>query len=143
VADRPYPRFDLPTPDRDTAPFWDGCREHKLLLQVCGACGSWFHYPRPFCPRCWSTEVEWREASGRGTVYTYSIVHQNDLPPWPTKVPYVAAVVELEEGPRMMTNLVDCDHDAVRVGLPVEVLFQERTEDVTVAVFRPQPSAGG
>ena len=74
---------------------------------------------------CWSTNVEWVEASGRATLYTWSVVHRNDLPPFPERVPYVAAVVDLEEGPRMMTNVVDCEFDALEIGMPLEVVFQE------------------
>jgi uncharacterized OB-fold protein len=143
VADRPTPRFDLPTPDIDTQPFWDAAKEHKLLVKRCGACGAHFHYPRPFCPKCWSADVSWVEASGRGTVYTFSVVHQNDLPPWPSRVPYVAAIVELEEGPRLMSMVVECEHDAVECGLPVEVTFEVRDDEFTVPVFRPAVRTGG
>ena len=92
-------RFDIPSPDIETQPFWDGCREGRFLLRHCNACGEDHFYPRPFCPKCWSPDVEWKQATGRGTLYTYSIVHQNDLPPFNERVPYVAAVVELDEGP--------------------------------------------
>ena len=87
---------------------------------------------------CWSTNVEWVDASGRATLYTWSVVRRNDLPPFPERVPYVAAVVDLDEGPRMMTNVVDCEFDALEVGMPLEVLFQEISEDVTIPVFRPR-----
>jgi uncharacterized OB-fold protein len=130
-------RFDLPTPDENTQPYWDGTREGKLLIKRCGDCGRAHFYPRPFCPHCWSEKVTWEEASGRGTLYTYSVVHVNDLPPFPERVPYVAAIVDLDEGPRVMTNIVDCDFDALQVGMPVEVTFREETEAVTLALFRP------
>src|SRR5438034_181457 len=81
-------------------------------------------------------EVSWEEASGRGTLYTYSVVHQNDLPPFNERVPYVAAIVELDEGPRVMTNVVDCDLDALRVGMAVQVHFRPLTEDLSIPVFR-------
>jgi uncharacterized protein len=139
-ADAPKPaamRFDLPTPEADTQPFWDAAREKKLLIKRCGGCGKNHFYPRPFCPHCWSADVGWREASGRGTLYTYSIVHQNDLPPFNQRVPYVAAIVDLAEGPRVMTNLVDVEHDAIRVGMGVEATFQAISDDVTIPVFRP------
>lgn len=133
----PGVRFDLPTPDADTQPFWDGARAGSLMIQRCDACGRAYFYPRPFCPRCWSDEVRWERASGRATLYTYSIVHQNDLPPWPERVPYVAAVVDLEEGPRMMTNVVDCPFENVQVGMALEVVFREHAEDLAIPVFRP------
>ena len=81
--------------------------------------------------------MAWEDARGTGTVYTFSVVHKNDLPPFNERVPYVAAIVELDEGPRMMTNVVDCDIDAVAVAMPVEVAFRTIDEDVTVPVFRP------
>ena len=131
-------RFDLPTPDPETQPFWDATREHRLLVKRCSGCGRAHFYPRPFCPYCWSSEVEWEEASGRATLYTWSVVHVNDLPPFPDRVPYVAAIADLEEGPRMMTNVVDCDHDALEVGMALQVDFREETEEITVPVFRPR-----
>jgi uncharacterized OB-fold protein len=133
-------RFDLPSPDNETQPFWDAARDGKLLVKRCGSCGAVHFYPRPFCPRCWSEDVRWTEASGRGTLYTWSVVHVNDLPPWPERVPYVAAVVELDEGPRIMTNVVDCDFDALRIDMPVEVTFRPTSDDLTLPLFRPAPA---
>ena len=101
-------RFDLPTPDLETQPYWDAARDRRLLIKRCNACDRAHFYPRPFCPHCWSDDVEWEQASGRATLYTYSIVHRNDLPPFNERVPYVAAVVDLEEGPA---------HDDQRRGL--------------------------
>ena len=89
-------RFDLPTPDIETQPFWDAARDGRLLIKRCAACGRAHFYPRPFCPFCWSERVEWEEASGRATLYTWSVVHQNDLPPFGERVPYVAAIVDLD-----------------------------------------------
>lgn len=131
------PRFDLPTPDAETQPWWDAAREGRLLIKRCRACGKAFFYPRPFCPACWSNDVDWEEASGRAVLYTYSVVRRNDLPPFPDRVPYVAAVVDLEEGPRMMTNVVGCDPDDVAIGMALTVEFRHETDDVTVPVFRP------
>ena len=130
-------RFDLPTPDIETQPFWDAARDGRLLIKRCAACGRAHFYPRPFCPFCWNERVEWEQASGRATLYTWSVVHQNDLPPFGERVPYVAAIVDLDEGPRMMTNVVDCDFGALAVGMALEVSFREETEEITVPVFRP------
>lgn len=99
-------RFDLPEPDAFTRTYWDAAAEGRLLIRRCGDCGRAHHYPREFCPHCWSEDVTWEPASGRATLYTWSVVHRNDLPPFPDRVPYVAAVVELAEGPRMMTEIV-------------------------------------
>ena len=133
-------RFDLPTPDFETQPFWDGCKEGRFLLQHCNACGDDYFYPRPFCPKCWSTDVAWKEASGNGHLYTFSVVRQNDLPPFPERVPYVAAIVELDEGPRVMTNVEECEFDALEIGMRVRVDFKAISDDVTIPVFRPAAS---
>lgn len=130
-------RFDLPTADPETQALWDGAREGRLLIRRCGGCGEAHFYPRSFCPACWSEDVSWEEASGRATLYTWSVVHSNDLPPFRDWLPYVAAVVDLAEGPRMMTNVVECDHDALTVGMDLMVTYEQRTDDVTVPVFRP------
>jgi uncharacterized OB-fold protein len=130
-------RFDLPNPDHDTQEFWDGCREGKFLLRHCNTCGRDEYYPRPFCATCWSNDVSWKEASGRATLYTYSIVHVNDLPPFNERVPYVAAIVELDEGPRVMTNVEGVEFDALRIGMPLAVDFRPISDDVTIPVFRP------
>lgn len=131
------PRFDLPTPDAETQPYWDAARERRLLVKRCRACGRAHFYPRPFCPHCWSDEVDWEEASGRATLYTYSIVRRNDLPPFGERVPYVAAIVDLEEGPRMMTNVEGCDEADLSVGMPLVVDFREETDEFSIPVFRP------
>lgn len=132
-------RFDLPTPDFETQPFWDGCREGKFLIRHCNACGRDHFYPRPFCPTCWSDDVAWKEASGRGTLYTYSIVHVNDLPPFAERVPYVAAVVELDEGPRVMTNIEGLAFEDLCVDMPVVVDFKAISDDITIPLFRAAP----
>ncbi len=131
------PRFDQPLIEDESRPFWDALRDGKLLIKHCTACDAFHYYPRPFCPSCWSDDVEWHEASGRATVYTYSTVYVNDLPPFGPQVPYVAAVVELEEGPRMMTRLVDCTKDDITLGMPVEVTYTDLDDELKIAVFRP------
>ncbi|MEU5215419.1 Zn-ribbon domain-containing OB-fold protein [Streptomyces sp. NPDC020807] len=124
------------TPDIDafTRPYWDAAAEGRLLLRHCAACDRPHHYPREFCPHCWSEDVDWRQASGRATLYTWSVVHRNDLPPFGERVPYVAAVVDLAEGPRMMTQLVDVPEADLRVGMDLTVSFRPEG-DVAVPVF--------
>jgi uncharacterized protein len=129
-------RTDLPTIEPETQPFWDAAKEGKFLIQRCGACGGAQHYPRPFCAVCWSDQVTFEEASGRGTLYTFSTVFMNDLPPFNERLPYVVAAVDLEEGPRVMTNIVDADPADLRVGMPVVVDFRPLTDDITAPVFR-------
>ena len=130
-------RFDLPTTDVETQPYWDGLKQGKFLIRHCNACGHDYFYPRPFCPACWSDDVAWKEASGRGTLYTYSVVHANDLPPFNERVPYVAAVVQLEEGPRVMTNVEGVPFDELRADMAVVVEYKPISDDVTIPVFRP------
>ncbi|MFG3259327.1 Zn-ribbon domain-containing OB-fold protein [Streptomyces sp. NPDC048172] len=146
----PGARFDLPQPDAFTRPYWDAAARGQLLLRRCRAdgCGRAHHYPREFCPRCWSEDVVWEEASGDATLYTWSVVHRNDLPPFGERVPYVAAVVELAEGPRMMTEIRDCPDEELCVGLALRVSFRAvggedgaDAADTAVPVFRPAVNA--
>ena len=128
-------RLDLPAVEDETRPYWEAAKQGRLLIKSCNACGEVHHYPRPFCPTCWSEDVDWQEVSGRGTVYTYSIVFRNDLPPFNEWGTYFPAIVELDEGPRLMTNIVDADADDLRVGLPVEVRFRDLTDEWAAPVF--------
>jgi uncharacterized OB-fold protein len=135
------PRFDLPTIEPETRPFWEAAKDGRLLIGRCRPCAKAYYYPRPFCPTCWSEDVELVEASGRGAVYTYSTVFMNDLPPFNERLPYVAAMVDLEEGVRISTNLVDCEPKDLRVGMAVEVTFQPISPEVSIPVFRPAAGA--
>ncbi|MCA1833406.1 MAG: Zn-ribbon domain-containing OB-fold protein [Actinomycetota bacterium] len=134
--------WHLPVPDVESATYWQGAREGKLLIKHCNACERHFFYPRAACPFCWSVDTSWRESSGRGNVYTFTVVHQNDLPPFRDRVPYVIAVIELEEGVRMTANVEGCSPDDVRCGMRVRVAFRDeaRSEDdvVSLPVFRPE-----
>jgi uncharacterized OB-fold protein len=139
MADTPA-RSDLPTIEAETRPYWDAAADGKLLLRACSDCGTVHHYPRPFCPACWSENVEWVEASGRATLYTWSTVFVNDMYPFRERLPYIAAVVDLAEGPRMMTNVVDAEPDDLAVGMDLEVTFRPVTDEITAPVFRPAAS---
>jgi uncharacterized protein len=130
-------RYDLPVPDDYTRAWWDAAAEGRLLVVRCGSCGKAHYYPRPFCPRCGAQDVAWEQASGNAVLYTWSVVHSNDLPPFRDKLPYVAAVVDLAEGPRMMTNVVGCNPEALRVGMELRVQFEELAEGLHIPVFRP------
>lgn len=129
-------RFDLPAPDHETQPWWDAAAEGRLVYKHCTACGHSFLYPRAFCPECWSEDVEWAESAGRGTVYTYSVVRQNDLPPFNERVPFVIAMVDLDEGPRLMTNIEGCEPEDVKIGMPVQVDYVDES-DYVKPVFKP------
>ncbi len=134
------PRFDLPTIEDETRPFWDALREGRLMIARCGACGKVHYYPRPMCPSCWSEDVSLVEVTGRGTLYTWSTVFVNDLPPFNTKVPYVAAQVDLEEGVRLTTMVVDAAPQDLEIGMKLQVVFEAISDDVTIPVFAPARS---
>lgn len=127
----------VPTPDADSKPFWDGCREHKLLFQKCIACGDVRWPPSILCPQCHSRETQWIESNGRGTVYTYAIYHQAFHPAFMDKLPYVVAVVELDEGPMMITNIVECDHGALKCEMPVQVVWDDVSDEFSLPKFQP------
>lgn len=127
-----------PVPDvtPETAPYWEAAAEGRLLLQECTDCGLVYHYPRAFCPDCFSEDVDWREAAGTGEVYSYSPAYT--MSSWPEEdLPLVVAYVELDEGPRVVTN-VDADPDDVEIGTRVRARFvgTER-DDVAIPVFEP------
>ena len=133
-AARPKP---LPIVTDENRPFWDGCREGKLLLQFCAACQQHQFYPRLYCMQCESDRLRWVEASGRGVIYSYTIIHQNKSPDFMADVPYNVAIVQLEEGPRMMSNIVDIDPADLRVDLPVTVVFDPVNDTISLPRFRP------
>lgn len=122
--------------------FWDATAEGKLLLPKCTDCGTLIWFPRPFCPECASTSVEWIQASGRGTIYSFTVNRRGvaDMPAYRAAGEYVLAYVELEEGPRMMTNIVDCDPNTVRIGQKVQLVFHDTGEGTALARFRPTAS---
>ncbi len=128
----------LPTPTPETRPFWEAAKRHELVLPRCRQCGPFFFYPRATCPRCLSSDLEWQVVSGRGTLHTFTIVHRGPRN-FPLPSPYVMAIVELDEGPRMMTNLVGVtpDPETLEIGMPVEVTWADVTPEVTLPHFRP------
>ena len=134
----------LPTPDPLTAPFWDSLRQHAIQLQRCASCRHFVYYPRPVCPVCGSDDLVWTPISGRGVVHAFTIPHRHPDPAFAARLPYVVALVELDEGVRMLANLVDVEPtpEAVRVGLPVELVYDDRSERITLPAFRPAPAGG-
>jgi len=127
----------LPEIQPFTRPFWDGTKQHKLLVQHCHACGANIFYPRRECPDCWSEDLGWVESSGRGTVYAFSITYEGVEAMFVEDLPIVLAWVDLPEGIRMQTNLIDCDPDSVAIGQPVRVVFRDVSEDITLPYFTP------
>jgi len=133
-------RSDLPTIEGENTAAWAAAKQHRLVIARCRTCGVAHHYPRPMCVVCWSTDVVLEYASGRGTLYTHSTVHLNDLPPFDEQVPYVAAVVDLDEGPRVVTRIVGCAPADLRIGMSVEAVFADLDEDTTIVQFQPTTS---
>ncbi len=128
----------LPAPDPETEPFWNGCRDHKLLIQRCGSCRTHRFPPTSFCPSCQSGEVDWVEASGRGRVFSWIVVrHPVPKEVYADEVPYIVAIVTLEEGVRMVGNLVGIDPDKVTADMAVVVRFDNVTDDITLPEFAP------
>ena len=125
TSERPIP---APQVTPETRPFWDAAAEGRLLIKTCTACGQAHHYPRALCPFCFSDRTEWRPASGRGTIYSYSVMRR-------VPVPYAIAYVTLEEGISMMTNIVGCDLDAIRIGQAVRVVFAPTEGGPPVPMF--------
>jgi uncharacterized OB-fold protein len=125
-----------PIADWETRGYWEGAGRQELVLQRCKSCGAVQHRPRAQCAKCLGP-IEHFVASGRGTVYTFTVTEQNQVPPFRDAVPYVLAYVELEEGPRILTNVVGCAPDDVRIGLPVRAEFRTGADAFGVPVFRP------
>ena len=128
----------VPVPTPETRPFWEATRRHELWLQRCRACGAYVFYPRAACQRCLGAELEWRRVSGRGRLHTFTVVHRGARN-FPLPAPYVIAIVELDEGPRMMTNLVGIvpDPAKIAIGMAVEVVFEDVSSEIALPRFRP------
>lgn len=130
----------LPVLTDDNLPYWTSAREHALKLPFCVSCDAAFYPPQSRCPRCLKEAVEWRLVSGRATVYSWVIVHQVYDQSFAGRIPYVVAAVELEEGPRLITNIVNCDPALVRADMPVRIVYSDVTDDVTLVQFEPAGS---
>ncbi len=127
---QPERSYMEPAINMETEVYWEGAKAGKLLLKKCNACGKTHFYPRAICPHCQSGDTTWYEASGKGKIYTYSVMRR-------TEIPYAIAYITLDEGVTMMSNLVECDFDALAVGQAVEVVFRDTEGDQALPVFRP------
>ena len=136
----PEEKRALPQPTPETQPYWDGAKVGELRIQKCDACAHAYFPPRPFCPRCASRSVSWFRASGKATLYSY-VIHHRPVPGFTP--PYSIAVVELEEGPRLMANVVGCEQtpEALKLDMPLEVTFQKLTDAITLPQFTPARGA--
>ncbi|PKN44219.1 MAG: hypothetical protein CVU59_12210 [Deltaproteobacteria bacterium HGW-Deltaproteobacteria-17] len=131
------PQKPKPVVNSWSRPFWDGTRQGRLLIQKCESCGQHIFYPRLSCPSCFSEKLDWVEASGRGSIYSYTVVHNNAPSAFAADIPYVVAVIRLEEGVQMLSNIVECDHEKLVCDMPVEVVFETLDEEFTLPKFRP------
>jgi uncharacterized OB-fold protein len=137
TAEAPAPgRFEPPVTE-EAAAFWSATERRELVLPWCTSCEKAFWYPRPVCPRCLRPDVEWRPASGRGEVYAVSVMHRAARPGMNGRVPYAVALVDLDEGVRILTNVVDVDADDVRVGMEVAVTWEPMSDGRNLPVFAP------
>ena len=127
----------LPIPSVESKPFWDGCKEHKLLLPRCNQCGSYRFPPTATCPKCLSTEWAWAKSTGRGKIYSFGVYHRVYHQAFEADVPYALVVVELEEGPRLVSNVVNCPAEQLKCDMPVEAVFEDIAEDTTLYKFKP------
>ncbi len=127
----------LPTPTELTQPFWDGVREEKLLVQKCSGCGTLRHIPKPWCANCLSDDYTWSQLSGKGEVYSYTIMHRAPATSFQTEIPYAVALVELEEGVRMISNLVGVPIEDVKIGMPVKVVYEHVNDEAALFKFAP------
>lgn len=120
-----------------TRPYWEAARDGRLVIQRCDSCGASWHPPLPACPRCHGTGLGWRDVCGDGTVYSCTVVRHATHVALADKIPYVIAIVELAEGPRVVANVTGCPPEDVRVGMPVRLRFTQVTDEITLPVFQP------
>lgn len=124
----------VPVIDPDSAPYWEALQQERLILKSCGDCGMSHFYPRELCPHCHSDKLSWIDARGGGTVYSYTVCRRPAGPAFADEVPYVVAIIELDEGPRMMSR-ISCDPDSVTIGQRVTVRFERQSDELTLPMF--------
>ena len=130
----------IPAPDEVSKTFWQGCQREELLLQRCNNCGRFQFYPRPLCVNCMSRSLEWVRSSGKGAVYSFTVTHKTTTPGFAQELPYVYAIVELAEGVRLTTNIVGCPPEQVYIGMPVVVVFEPISPEISLPKFVPSSS---
>jgi uncharacterized OB-fold protein len=139
TTQKPPAKVPRPVPETDEAwaPFFDAAKRGELMVRRCKGCGAWLGIDKTICPECLGDRVEWAKASGKGTLFTFGLMHQRYHPGFESEIPYNIAVVELAEGPRFNTNIVGCANKDLRVGMAVEVTFEKVSDKVTVPNFKP------
>lgn len=128
------PQTPLPQPTELSKPYWEACREGRLTVQRCKRCDGYVFIPQPCCGTCLSEDLEWVKSSGKGTLYSFTTVYRPQQPTF--EVPYTVIVVELEEGYYMLSNLIGVEPDEIKIGTPLEVFFEERSEEISLPFFR-------
>jgi uncharacterized OB-fold protein len=129
-----------PVANADSLPYWNAARERRLLIRKCNACGALHFMPRHLCPGCWSDQLEWVEAKGTGSVHSFTIIRRAPMAAFAPRAPYVLALIDLDEGPRMMANVLGEDALSVRIGDRVKVTFEERGEGAMIPQFQRVPA---
>jgi uncharacterized OB-fold protein len=139
ATERRLPPKPMPVQEHKalTDPYWEAARRHELIMQRCKKCGNFIHFPREQCPVCFSQDLEWQQVSGKGRVYAFTNVHQSQHPAFQEDAPYNFAIVQLDEGPRMVTNIVGCAPEDVRCDMQVTVEFDDVSPEWTLVKFRP------
>lgn len=127
----------IPTPSEDSKPYWEAARHHELKLQKCRICGAFWFPPGAVCAECTSDVYDWTPVSGKGKVFSFVVFHRAYHPGFKEELPYVVGCIELDEGPRLLSNVVGCKPDEVRCDMPVEVTFEDITAEITLPKFRP------
>ncbi len=138
MSDHSGKRFPQPSPE--TRHYWEACREHQLLIQQCKDCDHYQFYPRIICTSCMGQNLEWFQSAGKGEVLSYTIITRAVSEAYAADVPYVVALIKLEEGPTMMSNVVECNVEEVKIGMPVTVVFEDWSEEISIPKFRPDIS---
>jgi uncharacterized OB-fold protein len=137
AASAPAPERPLPTPTRESQPYWDGLRERRLMLQHCATCGKVRHYPRPVCPHCFSMESEWREAPLGGTIHSWTVCHHPFNFFFKQTAPYIVALVDMDAGVRVNAQLRDVAEGDLKIGARVQLAFEPATPEITLPYFVP------
>jgi uncharacterized OB-fold protein len=132
-------RRTAPTPTPESQPFWDACARHELIIQQCRSCDLFWFPPSNRCQHCWSGDFEWTPVSGRGEVYSFTVYHRAYAAELVDQLPYVVGIIQLGEGPRLVSNVVGCEPGEVRVGMPLEVVFCDLADGGSLPAFRPRP----
>lgn len=136
-------KLPQPTPNADSKPYWDAARERRLVIRRCRSCGAFHFMPRHLCPECWSEDLEWVDAKGTGAVHSYTVIRRPSNPAFAGQTPYVVALIDLDEGPRMVANVLGDDALDTGIGDRVEVTFEDRGDGTMLPQFRRSTAAPG